>query len=79
MLRLMNSESSTKIDDVWHGEWTAVKLENISRSQHLAQKKVAVALWSSVADIIHHNFLNLARTTTAEMYCQYIDEMLQKL
>ena len=45
----------------------------------LYQKKVMVTVWWSSADLIHHSFIKLGETTTAEKYCREIDEMHQKL
>ena len=45
----------------------------------IAPKKVMVTVWWSAASLIHHNFLNLGETITAEQYCRQIDEMHEKL
>ena len=71
----MRSGSSTTTGDVRHSGWMPEKLHNTSRSRNCTKKKV----WWSAAGLIHHSFLNLGETITAEKYCRQIDEMHQKL
>ena len=47
--------------------------------QKFHQKKVMVIVWWSSGDLVHHNFIKLGETITAEKYYRKIDQMYQKL
>ena len=52
--------------------------QNFPKSK-LLQKKVMVTVWESLAGLIHHGFIKLAKIIAAEKYWREIDEMHQKL
>ena len=45
----------------------------------LHPRKILITVWWNVTGVIHYSFLRTEETITAEKYCQYIDEMHEKL
>ena len=47
--------------------------------RNIHQKKLMVTVWWSSAGVIHYDFMKPGSTITAEIYCNQLDEMMQKL
>lgn len=45
----------------------------------LHPRKILITVWWNVTGVIHYSFLRTGMTITAEKYCQYIEEMHEKL
>ncbi|XP_035739230.1 histone-lysine N-methyltransferase SETMAR-like [Vespa mandarinia] len=45
----------------------------------LHPRKILITVWWNVTGVIHYSFLRTGMTITMEMYCQYIEEMHEKL
>lgn len=45
----------------------------------LTQKKILVSVWWTSAGVIHYSFLRSGQTITADLYCQQLQTMMEKL
>lgn len=45
----------------------------------LTQKKVLVSVWWTSIGVIHYSFLRSGQTITADLYCQQLETMMEKL
>ncbi|KAJ0182547.1 hypothetical protein K1T71_001916 [Dendrolimus kikuchii] len=45
----------------------------------LTQKKLLVSIWWTSAGIVHYRFLKSGQTITADVYCQQLQTMMEKL